>query len=80
MGVTFLLINLFLNHQNLIDVFFHNKVAKLVFVLIIIFFIHDIYFKKKKKTSIARKKGTPPSRHPLLVACLHLYDSSHNHK
>lgn len=80
-GVTFLLNNLFLNHQDLIDVFFHNKLARLVFVLIIIFFIHDIYLKKRKRQSPKKKKKlTPPSRHPSLVACLHLYDSSHKHK
>lgn len=56
MGVTFLLINLFLNHQNLIDVFFHNKVAKLVFVLII-FFIHDIYLKKDNVNRQKKKKN-----------------------
>lgn len=56
-GVTFLLDNLFLNHQDLIDVFFHNKVARLVFVLIIIFFIHDIYFKKENVNRQKKKKN-----------------------
>lgn len=55
-GVTFLLINLFLNHQNLIDVLFHNKIARLVFVLIIIFFIHDIYLKKENVNRQKKKK------------------------
>lgn len=56
-GVTFLLNNLFLNHQDLIDVFFHNKLARLVFVLIIIFFIHDIYLKKDNVNRKKKKKN-----------------------
>lgn len=69
-GVTFLIINLFFNHQNLIDVLFHNKIARLVFVLIIIFFIHDIYLKKENVNRQKKKKKIDTPLSLSFASCL----------